>query len=64
MSASQSSMMNTRLTYSCTPGLDSRENRSKGACEGMNSSASYSKVPSARMWIVSAGGSQSWLICW
>ena len=31
ISASQSSMMNTRLTYSCTPRLCSRWNRSNGA---------------------------------
>ncbi len=56
-------MMNTRLTYSWTPRLPSWANRSNGACDGMNSSASYSKVPSAFMWMVSSGSVQSWLMC-
>src|SRR6185312_7200575 len=47
MSSSQSSMMKTRLTYSCTPRLRPRMNRSNGARDGMNSSAWYSNVPSA-----------------
>ena len=63
-SASQSSMMNTRLTYSCTPRLLSRMNRSIGAWLGRNSSAWYSKVPSADSRMVSSGGCQSWLTWW
>ena len=63
ISASQLSMMNTRLTYSCTPRFASRMNRSAGACCGRNSSAWYSNVPSADSRMVSSGSVQSWLTC-
>ena len=62
-SSSQSSMMKTRLTYSWTPRLPSRMNRSIGAWPGRNSSAWYSNVPSADSRIVSSGSRQSWLTC-
>lgn len=38
-------------------------NRSCGACDGTNSRAWYSKVPSACSWIVSSGSRQSWPMC-
>ncbi len=62
-SSSQSAMMNTRLTYSCTPTVASRLNRSNGACDGMNSSAWYSKVPSAFIGMTSSGSSQACAMC-
>ena len=51
ISASASSMMNTRFTYSLTPPRLSRFHRSKGALAGTYSSCVYSVRPSTRLWV-------------
>ncbi|MNT05971.1 hypothetical protein D3C72_1406190 [compost metagenome] len=61
-SASASSMMKTRLTYSLTPALLSRFHRSNGALDGMYSSCVYSVLPSTRLWLQASGASKSWLM--
>ncbi len=57
---SASSMMNTRRTYSFSPRVASRWNRSKGALAGRYSRLVYSRLPSTLLWLQASG---SWKSC-
>ena len=57
------SMMNTRLTYSCTPPRGSRSNRSKGARLGRYKSDVYSMLPSTLLCAQARASSESWVRC-